>query len=186
MRIRIRLDEINFVGGREPEVDACVTVDGEQTIDAFACFLEVADERWIELFGKLIPQTFALAILVVPFRAVGRDFRLVRGGIAEDHFANRKHGQAHIAHQTHVKFTAIDVLLGNRVGAAFFVNKGDAFPKLLVGLDEGRLRNSVGRFFFHGLNQNRELELSGSADALATRDHDKVGNMDAVIVEDFF
>ena len=77
-------------------------------------------------------------------------------------------------------------MLGNRVGVAFFVNKRDAFPKLLVGLDERCLRNSVGRFFFDGLDQNRKLELFGSSNALTARDDDKVGNVDAVIMEDFF
>ena len=55
MRIRIRLDEINFVGWRQPQVDARVTVDREQTIDAFARLLDFANERGIEPFGEFIP-----------------------------------------------------------------------------------------------------------------------------------
>ena len=32
----------------------------------------------------------------------------------------------------------------------------DALAELLVGLDKGRLRDAVGRFFFHRLDEERE------------------------------
>jgi hypothetical protein len=48
------------------------------------------------------------------------------------------------------------------------VNKGDALPELLVGLDEGGLRDAVGRLFFHRFDQERELELPWPRDALTS------------------
>ena len=48
MGIWIRLDEINLVGRRQPQIDARVAVDREQTIDAFARLLDVGDERRVE------------------------------------------------------------------------------------------------------------------------------------------
>ena len=54
MGIWVRLDEINLVGRRQPQVDARVAVDCEETVDAFARLLDVGDERRVEPLGELI------------------------------------------------------------------------------------------------------------------------------------
>jgi hypothetical protein len=64
--------------------------------------------------------------------------------------------------------------------------KGHALAELLVGLDERRLRNAVGRLFFHRLHQDWELELPGPCDALAARDDDEIRHVDAMVAEDLF
>src|SRR5437588_5912480 len=54
VRIRIRLDEIDIVVETQPQVDARVAVDGEQTVDAFASLLDLGDERRVEIVGELV------------------------------------------------------------------------------------------------------------------------------------
>src|SRR6476660_10299584 len=66
------------------------------------------------------------------------------------------------------------------------MNKRGAFPKLLVCLNKGGLRNAVGGFFFYGLPQNRKLKLFGADNALAARDDDEIGNANAMIMQNFF
>src|SRR5438093_9674707 len=52
--VGVRLDEINLVGRRQPQVDARVAVDRKQSVDAFARLLDVGDERRVESLGELI------------------------------------------------------------------------------------------------------------------------------------
>src|SRR5438105_3635040 len=53
-RIWIRLDEINFVGRRQAQVNAGVAINREQTINAFTRFFDARDQRWVEPLGELI------------------------------------------------------------------------------------------------------------------------------------
>src|SRR5439155_26999293 len=76
--------------------------------------------------------------------------------------------------------------LRDGVAIVFLMNKRHPLTEIVVGLDERRLRNAVGRFFFHRLDQDRKLELLRSPDALAARNDDEMGHMDSVIVQNFF
>src|SRR5205809_3715286 len=51
-RIRIGLDEIDFVVRRDAQIEPRVTVNREQMIDALAGLLDVAPERGVESFGE--------------------------------------------------------------------------------------------------------------------------------------
>src|SRR5215467_16176884 len=88
--IWICLDEINLVVWRQPQVDARVTIDGKQTINTFACFLDIAHELRIEVFGELILQSPAFAVVVVPFRLESRNLWFVRRHFPENQLANGK------------------------------------------------------------------------------------------------
>ena len=66
------------------------------------------------------------------------------------------------------------------------MNKRRAFPELLVCLNKGGLRNTIGGFFFYRLHQDRELELLGADNALTARDDDEIGNPNTMIMQDFF
>src|SRR5437879_13536742 len=72
-RIWIRLDEINFIVRCQPQVNAGVAIDSEQTIDAFTRFFDARDQRRLETAGELVLQTPAFAIFLVPLRAFGRN-----------------------------------------------------------------------------------------------------------------
>src|SRR5437763_6946325 len=52
--IRVCLDKINLVVRGEPQIDARVTVDGEQAVNAFARILDTRDQRRVEPFGELV------------------------------------------------------------------------------------------------------------------------------------
>src|SRR5437667_8701967 len=146
----------------------------------------MGDERRLEPFGELIMQAPAFTIFLIPLRLVSRNLWFVRRHFAEDQLADRKNGEPHVAHQTHVEFTALDVFLRDRVAGIFLVNKGDPLAELLVVLDERCPRNAVGCLFFDRLNQDWKLELPGPCDALAARNDHEVRHMDAVIVENLF
>src|SRR5260370_20651936 len=90
--IRVRFNEINLVSRRQPQIDACVAVDSEQTVDAFARLLDMGDERWVEPLGELIFQAPAFTIFLIPFRLVSRNLLFVRRNFPADHLADRKHG----------------------------------------------------------------------------------------------
>ena len=63
-RIRVGLDEIDFVLRRDAQVDARVAVDGEQVIDALAPVFDVRDEFGRESLGELVLQTPFLAVFL--------------------------------------------------------------------------------------------------------------------------
>src|SRR5438067_10329009 len=138
------------------------------------------------MFGEVILQSPAFAIFFVPFRVVGGNLWLVRRHFTKDQLADWKNGQPHVAHYADVKLAPLDVFLGNGIAVVLLMNESHPFSKLLLILDERRLRNSVGRLFFHRLHQNRQFELLRPADALAARDDDKMRDMDSVIMQDFF
>src|SRR5439155_23226510 len=88
--------------------------------------------------------------------------------------------------KSHRKFAALDIFRSNGIAVVFLVNNTDPLTELVVGLDERRLRNAVGRFLFHRLDQDRKLELLRSPDALAARNDDEMGPIDSVIVQNLF
>src|SRR6266567_3597351 len=185
-RIWIRLNEINFIGRRQPQVDAGVAIDSEQTIDAFTRFFDAGDQRRLETNGKLVLQAPAFAIFLVPLRPVSRDLRLVRRHFSKHQLTDRKNLQPQVTHQAHIKFAALDVFFRDYVGVVLLMYKRRAFPELLVCLDKGGLRNTVGGFFLYRLHQDRELKLPGAGNALTARNDDEVRNVDAMIMQDFF
>ena len=50
----------------------------------------MGDERWVEPLGKLIFQTPALAVFLIPLRLISRNLRFVRRNFPEDQLADRK------------------------------------------------------------------------------------------------
>src|SRR5437868_4600498 len=136
MWIWIRLDEIEFIVRRETQIDARVTVDREQTINLFAGLLNFLDQRRIEIFRELALQSPAFSILLVPLRFVGRDLRFVRRHLAKNQLANWENLQPRVAHNAHVKFAAVDVLLGDRVAFVFLMNEGNSLPELIFIFNE--------------------------------------------------
>src|SRR5262245_35825361 len=66
------------------------------------------------------------------------------------------------------------------------MDKSHTLAELLIGTDNRRPGNCIGCFFLHRFYQNWKPELFGTADALAARNNDEMGNMDPVIVQDFF
>src|SRR5437773_8865556 len=89
-RIWICLNEINFVGRRQSQVDTRVAINSEQTVDALTCFFDAGDQRRLETDGELVLQAPAFAIFFVPLRAISRNLRLVRRYLAENQLADRK------------------------------------------------------------------------------------------------
>ena len=152
MRVRVRFDEINLIVRREPQIDPRVTVDREQTINVFACLLDLRHQRRLEIFGEPAIQAPSFPIFLVPLRLVSRDLRFVRRHFAKHQLADWENSQPRIAHQAHIKLAPVDVFLGDRVGVVFLVNERDSFAKLLLVLDERRARNSIGRLLFHRLH----------------------------------
>src|SRR6267143_3172668 len=185
-RIWIRLDKINFVVRRQPEVKAGVAVDGEQAIDALTGFFDARDQHRLETNRELVLQAPAFAIFLVPLRTISRDLRFVRRHLPENQFTDRKNFQPQVTHQTHVKFATLNVFLRDHVGVVLLMNKRGAFPELLVCLNKGGLGNTVGGFFFYRLHQNRKLKLFGADNALTARDDDEIGNANAMIMQNFF
>ncbi len=65
MGIWVRLDEIELVLRRQPQVDARVAVDREQTVDAFARLLDLRDKRRVEpvsRIGKTLSRTLPIKL----------------------------------------------------------------------------------------------------------------------------
>lgn len=135
-RVWVGLDKVHFVVWGEAEVDARVTVDGEQMINALAGLLDFPDEERIETFGELVLEAPALLVFRVPFGAVGGDFGFVGWNFAENEFADGKDLEAMVTEDADVEFAAFDVFLGNGVVIEFLVDELDAFLELIIGFDE--------------------------------------------------
>src|SRR2546430_6018922 len=71
-----------------------LTVTGVQTcalpIYALASLLDIAHQHWVKGLSKLIFETPAFAICLVPFRFVGGNFGFVRGNFLEQHFRSEE------------------------------------------------------------------------------------------------
>src|SRR5438477_6824630 len=184
-RVWVRLDEVEFVFGREAKINSCVAVNCEQSVNVFARLLNFRDERRIEVFGEPVLQTPAFAIFLIPFRVVGSDLRFVRRHFTKNQFADWKNGQPYIANETYIKLATFNVFLGNRVTVVFLMNERDAFAELLVVLHERRLRNAVRRFFSDRLYQDRKLELPRTPDPLAAQHNEEIRNVDPVLMQNF-
>jgi hypothetical protein len=148
-RVRICLDEIDFVRSSNAEVQTRVSVNGQQPVDAFAGLLDTANEGRFESFSELILQAPALAIFLVPLGSVGGDFGFIRRHFLENQFADRKDAEPMISEDADVKFASLDVFLGDHIAVELIVDELHALAELLVVFDKGRLRNSeVGVNFF--------------------------------------
>ena len=132
------------------------------------------DHGGVEPFGEVVLQAPALAIFLVPFGLVGGDLRFVRRDLLEDEFANGKDLEPMIAEDADVKFAALDVFLGDDVVVVFLVDELHALLELLVGLDERRLRNAVGRLFLERLDEDGKLQPLRPGESFAARDRSRI------------
>ncbi len=184
--IWICLDEIDFVFGRQTQIDASVAINREQAINAFAGQLDFGNNGRIESFRELVLQTPAFSIFLVPLRLVGGDFRFVGRDFFENEFANRKYIKPMISENADVKFTAFDVFLGNHVIVQTLVNELDAILELFVRFHKGGLRNAKRRFFLQRFDQNGKFQSARSRDPFAARNNDKGRRVNPVIAKNFF
>lgn len=74
------------------------------------------------------------------------------GHIAEFQLPHGQHSQPIVAEHSDVKLTPLDVLLGDCGGAYPLMNEADTLRQLLIGVDDGCLRDAVRPVLTQALN----------------------------------
>ena len=78
--------------------------------------------------------------------------------ILKSQLPDRQHEQPFVADNADIDFAALDILLGDGGGADPLVDEVDAFGELVVGVDDGGLRNAVGGVLVDALDDQRQSE----------------------------
>src|ERR1044071_6155626 len=143
--IGIGFDEIRSAVGREAKVDTCVSIEPQCPVDTFRCSLDAGGHVWREVFGRPIDDSDARLIVGIVLGLFGGDLPCALAAqIAEFQLPHRQNAQPVVAEHADVKFTSLDVLLGNGGGLEPIVNESDALCEFLVRIDDGRLRYAEG------------------------------------------
>jgi hypothetical protein len=184
--VGVGLDEVEFVPRSKAQIEACVTVDGQEVIDAFAGLDDAGGHGRVEAFGEAIFQAPAFPVFLVPLGFVSGNFGFIRRYFFEDEFADGKDVEPMVAEDADVEFAAFDVFLGDDVVVEFLMDELDAFFELLVGFDKGGLGNAQGGLLFEGLDQHGIFQLLRPGDPFAPGDRDKARHANTVIAQDLF
>src|SRR5665213_3727265 len=155
-------------------------------IDAFADILDLPDQSRFQPLRETVFQSPFLAVSFVPFRLVGRNFRLVWWNFAKDQFADRENLQAMIANHADIKFPPLDVFLRDDIVIQFLMDKSDPLAELFVRLHKGCLRNSIRCLFLERFDENRKRQPFRTYDSFTPRNNDEIRRMDTVVAENFF
>ena len=118
----------------------------------------------------------ALLIIGIVLGPLGGDRPVAVRHIAELQLPDRQHAQAVVAEDADIDFAALDVLLGDGGGADPFMDEADALGELVVGIDDGGLRDAVGAVLDQTLDDQRQRQTRRTLDLAALRKHGEGGS----------
>ena len=143
--IGIGFNEIRSAVGREAKVDACISIEPQCSVDAFRCPLDASSYFRREVFGRPVCNSDAFLIIGIVFGLFGGDLPCpLTAQVTEFQFPHRQNPQPFVAEYADIKFTSLNVLLGDGGGPEPIVNEGDPLCEFLVRIDDGCLRDPEG------------------------------------------
>ena len=140
--VGVGFEEIGLTIGREAEVHACVARELERTVGALGELGEFFGEPVGQVFGQTGVELDFLLVVVVPLDAGGGDAWRAFAEGAKVHLPDGEGVEALVADDADVELAAVDVLLGQGVGADGAVDVGDALGQLLIAGDDRRLADA--------------------------------------------
>ena len=181
-RIGIGLEEIRRAVGGEAEIDAGIAVELERAVDAFGHALDARRQLRRQILGRSVADAAALLIIGIVLDLFGGDEPVALGHVLKLQFPYRQHQQPLVAENADIDFAALDILLGNGRGADALVDKADALDEFLVGVDDGSLRNAVGRILIDAFDDQRQREPRRALDLAAHREHGEIRHRNAMVM----
>src|SRR5262249_56698810 len=100
---------------------------------------------------------------------------------AELKLPDREDAKPLIAEHAYVELAALDILLGDGRGADAVVNEAHALDKLVVAVDDGRLRDAPGGVLVEAFDDEREGEARRATKLAPQRGHGEGRRREAVI-----
>src|SRR5262245_52288518 len=141
--IGVRFNEIRSAVGREAKIEARVAIEPERSVDAFGYSLNTIGHLRRKVLGRPILNPDALLIAGIVFDLFGGDVpRTLAAHAAEFQFPNRQDPQPIVAEHADIELTSLDKLLGDGGSSDLLVDESDALCELLVGVDDGCLRDT--------------------------------------------
>src|SRR6185437_12474378 len=155
--IGVRFDEVRSAVGREAEVDARVAVEPQCSVDALRYSLNMGGYFRRKVFGWTIHDSHALLIAGIVFDLFGGYLPCpMTAHAAEFQFPNRQDPQPIVAEHADIELAPLDILLGDGGSSDLLVNEGDALRELLVGVDDGCLRDAPRSILAQTLDDQRQ------------------------------
>ena len=106
--------------------------------------------------------------------------------VAEFQLPHRQHAQSFAAEHADIDLAAVDILLGDRVGADLLVNEGDALGELFVIVHQRGLGDTERGVLAETLDDQRESQGSRRMSPTATREDRERRYPDPVVGHKFF
>src|SRR6185312_15657537 len=179
--VEVRFNEIRNAVRREAKVDACISIKPQCPVDAFCYGLNAGGYLRRKVLGRPIYNSDALLIIGIVFDLFGGDAPCTAHG-AEFQFPNRQNPQPIVAEHADIELTSLDILLGDGGSSDLLVNEGDALRELLVGVDDGCLRDAPRSILAQTLDDQRQRKARRPFDLMAHRKHGKGRHRDPAIV----
>ena len=162
--IGIGFDEIRRAVGSEAKVDTRVAVEPQGPVDAFRCSLNAGGHLRRKVLGRPVYNSDAFLIAGIVLGLFGGDLPCpLTAHAAEFQFPDRQNAQPVVAEHGDIEFTSFDVLFGDGGGSEPLVNERDALCELLVGIDDGRLRDPEGSVLAQALDDQRQRKARAAA-----------------------
>src|ERR1700733_13727656 len=106
----------------------------------------------------------ALLIVGVVFDFLGGDRPSALSHVAEFEFPHRQHSQPVVAEDPDIKLAPLDILFGDSGSADPLMNEADALCELVVGVDDGGLRDTIGSVLAQTLDDQGQGKPSRTPD----------------------
>src|SRR5262249_25627320 len=168
----------------EAKVDAGIAVELQSPADPLGQLLDAGAQFRGELLGRPGGDAAALLILGVMFDLLRGDAAGTLRVSAELQLPYRQTAQALVAEHADIKLAALDILLGDGVGADLLVDEGHALGQLLLAIHQGGLGDPARRVFADALDDEREAKARRAADLAADREDGEGRDGDAVVVHE--
>src|SRR5262249_15349338 len=159
--------------GREAEIDAGIAVEVERAINALGGALDRVDELRRQVLGRADNDVVALLVLEIVLDLFGSDEPRALRHAAELELPDREDAKTLIAKHANVELAARDILLGDGRSADAVVNEAHALDKLVVAVDDGRLRDAPGGVLIEAFDDEREGEARRAANLAPQREYGK-------------
>ncbi len=181
-RIGIGFEEIRRAVRREAEIDARIAVQFQRPIDPLCHVLDARRQLRRKILGRTVTDAAPFLIIGIVFDLLGGDVPIAVRHILKSQFPYRQRQKPFIADDADIDFAAFDILLDDGGGADALVDEIDALGEFLVGVDDGGLRDAVGRVLVDALDDERQCQPRRTLDLAVHRKHGKVRHRNAVIM----
>src|SRR5713226_580214 len=179
--VGIHLEDIDLVVVRQTHVNTAVVLKPQRVEGGAADLADTLGQLVRDAFSEHVPDLLTFAVVLVPFRFVGRDAVLGRLGLAEGHFRQRQDLDVSVADQTDVHLASLNQLLDDRRLVELRVNELDSLLQARVILYDRGLGDADQRVLEQWLDDEWKAQLGRAHQLVAIVKLGERRHADAVI-----